>query len=292
MDIEKIMEFFYTRASDRVRTKVEISNKTHSEIYKTDPKLISRIINNRRTRVNPFLIPYAVISSEIKQEHSSENLNIGLLNQLDFNTIKEILWGTDEEIKNYLPDLFKLLWDELPDKDSKYQIDKDFILCDYVPYAENSVYYRILSNFEYNDSFFALYGKPDVDVLHNQEIFKQEAFNYLYLKCAKKFEKIFNNFCSATDSFHKIDIVLKTEFIDTVFVNLIKKNIPDESSLGLRIKTIIENDLAQSADLIIKHRMTGIIDELRKKLINAASTYALILKEIQEDMIENLKSEQ
>lgn len=278
MNIEKILDFFYEKGARRIKLRIKELKITYEDICETDPKQISWIVNNKRTKNNRFLICDTVL--------------YGIKTKLRFANEQEVLWGSKKEIENYLPDFFKLLWDELPDKNSEYQIDKDFILYDYVPYAENSVYYGILSNFEYNDSFFALYGKPDVDILRNQEIFKQEAFNYLYLKCAKEFKKIFDEFCSATNSFHKIDKVFKKEFIDTVFINLIKKNIPDESSLGLRVKNIIENDLSQSADLIIKHRKTGQFDEMKKRLLNAASTYALRLEEIQNAMIENLKSEQ
>jgi len=291
--MEIIMEFFYEKASRRIRKQIEKSGKKHSEIYKNDSKIISKIINNHRMRINRFLITDAAISSSYFDTDKKALISTGLLHNLNFASKKEILWGTDEEINNYLPELFKLLWDELPDKDSKYQIEKDLILLDYVPYAENCVYYNILSNFEYNYSFFGLYGKSDVAVLVNHEKFKQEAFNFLYLKCARKFEKIFNDFCSTTHSFHKIDTVFKNKFIEAMFIDLIKHNIPEEkTSLGLRIKTIIETDLIQSADLIINHRETGQIDEKKKKLLNAASTYALRLEEIQKDMIESLKSEQ
>lgn len=292
MNMETIMEFFYKRASKRVRIKVESSGKTHSKIYKNDPKIISKIINNHRMRINRFLITDAAISSSYFDTDENALISTGLLHNLDFTNKKEILWGTGEEIKNYLPDLFKMLWDELPDKDSEYQIDKDFILLDYVPYAENSAYFDLILSFNYDRPFMVLYGRSEDVVLHNQEKYKQKAFEFLYLKCAKEFEKIFDDFCSATDSFHKIDKVFKKEFIDTVFINLIKENIPDESSLGLRVKNIIKNDLSQSADLIIKHRKTGQFDEMKKRLLNAASTYALRLEEIQNAMIENLKSEE
>lgn len=293
MNMEMIMEFFYERASRRIREQVEKSGKKHSEIYINDSKIISKIINNRRMRTNRFLITDATISSSYYDNNKNALVSTGLLHNLDFTNKKEILWGTDEEIENYLPELFKLLWEELPEKDGNYGIDKELILDDYVPYAENSAYYDLIISYKYDLPFMALYGKTEDYVLVNQKKYKQEAFEFLYLKCKKEFEKIFNDFVSAVDSFHKIDKVFKNEFIDTIFIDLIKHNIPDEkTSLGLRIKTIIETDLVQSADLIIKYNETGQIDEKKKKLINAASTYAIRLEEIQKDMIKKLKSEQ
>lgn len=290
MNIETIMEFFYERASKRIKESVEKSGKKHSEIHNRDSKQISRIINNQRTRRNSFLITDAIISSYETTDDGKDSEKIGLLHKLDFKTIKEILWGTDEEIKDYLPDLFKLLWNELPNIDSEYHIDKKLILCDYVPYAENSVYFDLCFSSEHDLPYMTLYGRSAAVVLHNQEKFRQEAIDYLYLKCEKQFEKMFNDFCAKTDSFHKINKTIKDKFIDTVFINLLKKNIPNEHSLGLRIKTIIECDLTQSAKLISEYTKTGHINEQKKKLLNAASTYALRLKEIQEDEIKNLKS--
>lgn len=292
MNTEKIMEFFYERISKRVKEKVEKSGKTHAEIYRTDSKLISRIINNKRTRVNPFLISDAILDSSAQQDESDKYVKIGLLHGIGFNTKKEILWGTEEEIKEYLPNFFKLLWEELPDKDDNYGIDKDLILNDYIPYAENSAYYDLIVSYKYDWPFMALYGRSEDYVLFNQKKYKQEALEFLYLKCKKEFEKIFNDFSSEVESFHKIDKVVKNEFIDTTFISLLKKNIPNEYSLGLRVKTIIKSDLSQSTDLIVTYMEKGQINEMKKKLLNAASNYAISLKEIQSDMIKELKSEQ
>jgi len=293
MNVETIMKFFYKKASDRIKEKVKSSNKTYAQIYKTDTKLISRIVNNKITRVNPFFIPDAVISSSVKEETSNNYIEIGLLHTLKFNSIKEILWGSDEEVKSYLPELFKLLWDELTEDDLKIQCSKDFILCDYIPYAENRAYFNLLVTLknifsaEYTGSFLELYGRSEDVIINDFDSVEKDAVAYLYFKCKDDFEKLFEEFCSKTDSFHKIDKVIKNEFLDTVFIDLIKQNIPNEHSLGIRVKTIIESDLSQSAELIIKYKETQQIDEIKKKLINASSTYAVMLKEIQIDMIKN-----
>ncbi len=287
MNVETIMDFFYKKASYRIKERVENSDLTHAKIYITDPKLISRIVNNKRTRVNPFLIPDAVILSSAKEESSDNYVDIGLKPKLKFESKKEILWGSDDEIKSYLPELFELLWDELTEDDLKNQCNKDFILCDYIPYAENRAYYNLLFSSGYPGSFLALYGRSEDVIISEFDSVEKEAVAYLYFKCKDDFEKMFKDFCSKTDSFHKIDKVIKSEFLDTVFIDLIKQNIPNEHSLGIRVKTIIESDLSQSAELIIKYNETQEIDEIKKKLINASSTYAVMLKEIQIDMIKN-----
>lgn len=285
MNMEIIMEFFYKRASKRIKEKVEKSGKKHAEIYKNDSKQISRIINNRRTRVNRFLITDAIISSSTPKKDEIGFEPIGLLHKLDFKSEKEILWGTDEEIKGYLRELFELLWNELPDNDSEYQLDKNFVLCDYVPYAENRTYWNLL--FSSGNKHPALsYGVREDDIVKNYEKVEQEAFDYLYSKCAKCFEEAFDNFSSKTDTFHKINKKFKENFIDAVFIDLIRQNAPNEHSLGVRVKRLIENDLSQTANLIYAYKENGNVDEIKKQLINASSEYVVKLGEIQKNMLE------
>lgn len=284
MNMEAIMQFFYKRASERIRRKVESSGKTHAEIYAKDPKQISRIINNRRTRINPFLITDAIIDNYAKNDEESDYVKIGLLHNLGFDTVKQILWGSDDEIDEYLPHLFELLWNELPDNDSFYQVDKRWILCDYVPYAEYVTYWELL--FAPSNRFTALeFGKKEDDIVNNIDLAEQEAFSYFYSKCEKGFKEAFHKFSSDTTSFHKIDKVFKEGFIDKIFVEMIKKNAPDEYSLGLRVRNLIINDLSLVPHLVYDFQRAGNIDEITKLLLNASSSYICRIKDIQKAMI-------
>ena len=79
MDVIKIEEFFYTRASSRIKETIKASGLKHSEIYKPDHKQISRIINNERNKNNRFLICDAVISNSYMNEETGEYVKCGLL---------------------------------------------------------------------------------------------------------------------------------------------------------------------------------------------------------------------
>lgn len=57
---------------------------------------------------------------------------------------KEVLWGTDEEINNYMFDLFEHLILEVFSDQNEYNLDIEKYLCDYIPYAKNSTYWEVI----------------------------------------------------------------------------------------------------------------------------------------------------
>lgn len=273
MNIEIIMDFFYERASKRIKGKINSSNLNHSKIYSRDYKQISWIINNKRTKNNRFLITNAVLYNTDESGKA-----IGLLPMLEFKSKQEILWGTKEEISEYLPDLFELLWNEITKENNDYQIDKNLFLCDYVPYAKYNTYWDIL--FSKNNIYPAIaYGIREDDIIENYDNAEREAFKFLYNKCKDDFSKIFNAFIDKTTSFNKIDKVFQKSFIEKLFIPMLNKFKPDGNSLGLRVKNLIECDLSHCASLIYENSSTR--NEYFFKLNRASSTYILALEDIQ-----------
>ena len=67
MNIDIILEFFYEKASMRIANKIKDKEILHSHIYKDDPKQISWIINNNRTKNNRFLICDAILGNSEDQ---------------------------------------------------------------------------------------------------------------------------------------------------------------------------------------------------------------------------------
>ena len=279
MKIEKITEFFYAKASQRIADKVNDSKLTHTEIYRNDPKQISWIINNKKTKNNRFLICDAIFEVFDKDENNS----FGLIPKLKFTNRQEILWGNENEIHSYLPELFKILWEVVTENVSEYSIDKELYLCDYIPYAKYSTYWNIL--FDRNNHYPALfYGMYEDDVVNNLDSAQDEAFRYLYKKCAVPFANIFHQFTANNDSFHKLDKILKEKFIDSLFVPMLNDLKPNEFSLGLRVKNLIYADLSKCAELIANH---GSPNNINSQLINASSTYIIALEKIQNEIIEH-----
>lgn len=272
MDIEIILEFFYKKASERIRKKVKESGLTHREIYMRDSKQISWIINNNRTKNNRFLISDAVI--ENCDDFGNPN---GLLPKLSFKNKKEILWGTHNEIANYLPELFKLLWNEITSKDSPYKIDRELFLCDYIPYAKYSTYWNIL--YSSPNKYPAItYGILEDDVVNNIENAESCALTYLYNKCKNDFMNIFSEFTDKTTSFSRINRIFQQNFVENLFIPMLENYKPNESSLGLRVKSLILSDLLYCAPIVCRDICpnTKLV-----KLINASSKYIVALENIQ-----------
>ena len=285
MNIDNILEFFYEKASKRVNDKIKGKDEKilHSQIYKDDPKQISWIINNNRTKNNRFLICDAVLGNSIDDKLVFE---YGLIPKLGFANRKEVLWGSDREINLYLPELFRLLWDEVTTDPYEYEIDKELFLCDYIPYAKNSVYWNIL--FSQKNIFPAmLYGIREDDVINNIDSSREEAFRYLYHRCENSFKEIFKQFASSTRSFHRINKIFKDEFIDILFIDMLTRYKPAESSLGLRVRSLITADLSNVAMLIHEYNVNETINDISRQLNNASSTYIILLEKIQKEMVNN-----
>lgn len=267
-----ILEFFYIMVSNRVKTRIKETtpHKSYFEIYSNDPKQISWIVNNKRGKNNRFLITDAVLFNEKNEE--------GIVPSLNFENRQEVLWGTKEERISYLYKLFLLVIDEIFDENNNYDIDKELLLCDYVPYAKNRTYWNIL--FLSDNKFPAIYYSVFEDeIIGNYDNLELEAINWLYNKCKKEFEKIFIDFTNTTDSFSKIDKIFKLNFIESMFIPMLIKHYPDDSSLGLRVKNLIVNDLSKCASMIFEQEKY--YNEYSKRLIRASSEYILELEKIQ-----------
>lgn len=291
---DTIAKFFYKKASARVKTKVEESQLTHKEILYPDPKQISRIINNKPQRNNPFLINNSALETFYINENY-EFVPFGLIRTLDFNSPKEVLWGTNEEISDYIHELFILLWNKVCVQDKL--IDSDFYLCDYVPYAKYSTYWKILfesdtindprfSFAKYNNrvlNFPALFfGIKEDTIIENIESTREEALEFFYNRCKEDFLSDFIKFTEENSSFHMLNNTIANDLIEKRFLPLIKKYKPDASSLGLRVKNLIYEDLSYCATLVYKRNINN--PDYRKQLTNASSDYIISLEKIQKDL--------
>lgn len=280
MNTNKIEEFFYKKASFRIAEKVRNSGLKHADIYKPDHKQISRIINNERNKNNRFLICDAVIHNYYEDEETGKNIECGLLatKELGFNTIKEILWGTDEEISTYISKLFFLLWAEVTTPTTSCMIDTELYLCDYVPYAKNSTYWNIL--FSPNNKYPAiLYGIREDTIIEEIDESRDKALLFLYSNCKSDFLNFFQLFTEEQVSFHKLDRTIK-EILIPGFINVLKSHRPNSSSLGLRVRDLINADLSHCASMIANNNYQSYY----AKLNTASSNYIIELEKIQESL--------
>ena len=282
MNIDNVMQFFYKRIAIRVKHAVDKSGLIQKDIH-NNQKLISKIMNNKRDRHNRFLIIDSVFECDIINDETGERQPGGLLGikELGFKDEKEVLWGTDEEINNYMFDLFEHLISEVFSDPNEYNLDIEKYLCDYVPYAKNSTYWNVINKNIYPALF---YGVLEDKILCDLFPARKEAIRLIYNRCSTSFKDDFLSFIEDKKSFRGIPKIFKTSFIDKKFVPLIRDNPPNSTSLGLRIQKLILEDLLHTAPLVAGETIDNL--EYKKALIHASSEYILALEEIHETFLQ------
>lgn len=276
MELRNSMDYFYTKCAERVKDRIEQSGLSLRKIYSDDPKILSAIQNNRRTKKNPYLMCDRVFYGDTTTKG---------LQGLGFGIIQDVLWGTAAEINKYAKELFTIIFDDLLDNQSELDFSLEDILCDYVPYSKDLTYWNLL--FSNRNSFPALFfGIREDTVLKNIDGDREKSLLYLYSKCKYKYIAALNSFTSETDTFTKIDKVFLNDFVYKRFIPILKKHILNETSLGLRVKNLIIADLSHVPELITKSKN---INEQKyyRQLINASSEYILKLENIQADIMQN-----
>lgn len=238
-DINEVTNFFYTKIAQRISNRINASNLTHEQIYPPDHKIISRIVNNIRTKKNPYLIYDGVIDSNYLGE-SGEYEVCGLLNKLNFNSRQEIFFGTSDEIEQYLQELFICIWFYIVGNKCDYKMEPDDYLIDYAPYSLDISLLKNRINYGFSSSLF---GYDDNTVDKTIQINRTRAIMKLYEPLEVDFKNSFNAFIKNIDSLKKFDKKLKESFIDKFVSEILLKYEPCIHSRGKRVYDIIETDL-------------------------------------------------
>lgn len=273
---ENTIELFFEACALRIREKIKETNKSLNKIYSNDQKLISHIQNNKRYQnKNRYLLTDTVIGL---------NQTEGLAPVLFNNDIHTLLWGTDEEIIQNLPTIFHCIIKDLLERHPKNNIDIHFILSDYAPYSFNLTYYNIFKKNNVAVSDYS-YGVIPSKIYSELPISRREAIGFLYKKCEEAFKDIFFEFTKRTESYLKIDKIFEKNFIDSDFIPLLKKYIPQEDSIGLRIQHLILADISKSSKLITQCSNQNPFSELDRKLVGLSSKYAYDLMNLQKEYL-------
>lgn len=313
MIIHETLDLIYRKCATRVKNAITNSGLPLDKIYSADPKILSAIQNNRITKRNPYLIPDRVFRDATQNDGLLKKL------KLEFRTEQDVLWGKKEEIDSFAVDLFfsiisDLQWaqlkksglgvillrkefpkgiplgkeslkrmqlerDELNKELQSFDLSIHDILIDYVPYAKYSTYGKLL--FNGNNPFPALfYGVSEDSIIKNIEPSWNDAVHLLYKKCETDYLSELISFTQQTTSFHGINKVLYNNFICAKLVPILKKHIPGETSLGVRVKDLITADLSHTPKLITHMEQDG-LKAYYKALNRASSEYILALEKIQ-----------
>jgi len=152
----------------------------------------------------------------------------------------------------------------------------------FIRYKQTLNYPRF-SDEEYNNRMLnfpaQFFGTREDTVIENIDSARDDALEYFYNRCKNDFFKSFIEFTEENDSFHMLNNRIKSDLIEKRFLPLMDKYKPDASSLGLRVKDLILEDLSYCAALVCNRKIAN--PDYRKQLINASSDYILRLEKIQ-----------
>lgn len=266
MDFENTIDFIYKNCSDRISLRIKEKNLSHRSIYKYEPKMIGRIC---RCVVVPKRNPY-LIQDSVRDE---------LKEKLEFKSYQEMLWGSEEEIKEQLPALFLMIMCDLSNG-NKYKEIINRILCSHIPYARYYGYYRVFFEYEpllpdFDNSYY--YGINGSELLSSIDNYFSEAVNHLYEKCKYQFLDAYMDFVTNHDSFKRWTYRFE-EWIEASLLPLIKQYMPEDSSFSARILNMIESDFSKIPLL----KITNDPDELEviRSLLASTDKYIDSLEEI------------
>ena len=266
MNLQSTTDFIYKNCSDRISQRIKKKKLSHRSIYKYEPKMIGRIC---RCIVVPKRNPY-LIQDSVRDE---------LKEKLEFKSYQDMLWGTEKEIREYLPVLFLMIMSDLAN-DKQYREITNRILCAYIPYARYYGYYRIVFEYDpllpdFDNSYF--YELDSSELLSSIDNSFSEAVNHLYEKCKYQFLDAYMDFITNHDSFKRWTYRFE-EWIEASLLPLIKQYMPEDSSFSTRILNMIESDFSKIPLL----KITNDPDELEviRSLLASTDKYIDSLEEI------------
>lgn len=282
MEFKNTTTLLYKKCIERVKKELAVQNRHQYEIFPDDKSLVSTFFNyfnyESTPKNNPYLLPPALVHRKPPKIESGIHVTLGM-------EIFEILWGNkNTEFKENLPYIFEALLYDIYAEDST--IDRaiiDLVLCDYVPYAK----YLTLSQIKKKENIslfltFAVYDF-EVEAQYMIEHF-HNALRFLYKKelFRADFEDTFTKFCQKLNSYSKLPNKLE-KFAKNELIKLFEIHKPSSTSLGFRVKELIEKDLSNSKELLTHSS----IREFNAKncyafeLNHASSLYITKLEEIQ-----------
>ena len=154
---EQTCTLFYKRASARVEKQKKEKKLTIETIYENDPKMISRIVNTRRGKNNPYLI--------------TPKVGLAIVEALDFDSEYALYWGTEEEIEKLATKIFECIIRDMLAESGELFNKIHAVLIDYVPYAKWSVFFNIYGDDTDMFEFFHGTGKLDSSVSLFEKLF-------------------------------------------------------------------------------------------------------------------------
>ncbi len=196
-----------------------------------------------------------------------------------YNEEKCILWKNFKDNSNLIDEItlmqiFQSLIIDLYTSKKYTDIIND-VLCRYVPFARYTAYYNIFftNKFEaYQLEKHNYFHFNKASLWECIDTYINDATIYIYNLCKDEFRLLFIEFASSILMYKKIDSKLQL-WVNKEFIKMLKKYLPNEYDLGLRIRNIIEDDY-------VNIQLREINNESKEKLDEVTENYISMLENI------------
>lgn len=281
--MSEALEYIYELTANRIKQKIQEGGISYGNIYLSDPKILSCIVNNKRKKKNIFLVPDRVFfdykngDGLIPRLFHPEECGKSLVSDSKLRAYKcEILWGKKDERLEYSKELFiKIMRDLYGSKENREGKKYENIFCAYVPFAKDYTYQQITASNP---------GVPLINygilVIRPPKQHLRGAAEFLYREVKTQYESALLDFTNGVDTFKNIERDFRDAFVQGRLVPILKEYIEQEHPLGLRVRELIQGELS-----LVPTILDGTMDERHKRyyraLNRATSSYFVELEKIQ-----------
>ena len=262
------------------RVSQKLGNKSQITVCEEDPSLVSFFFNGKITPNNRYLI-----TKKLLDFHSNElGAKIGIVPTLKFQDNFEVLWGSKDEFDQNLFLIFYCIIKDIlesnyehPHIENRLLIQN--VLFDNVTFAKYYSLYQIkrayklssiLPYFGVNDNLISPSSMGTYLLIALDHLFQKENFK-------ESFSSIFYTFAKERNDYMHLDRRLEQNFLPNLF-KLIEHYKPTSDSLGLLVKSHIDNDLTRSIYLLNNTVSSNAQQIAYKELIKQSSQYLAVLE--------------
>lgn len=280
MYYSKTLDFIFTRIGARTKTKKEKLHLTYYQLagYENKSNFRQQIAINDFEKYDVSVIKSIASGKPYKKKNPNlipDRYINRLTKKLEFKDEIELLWG-DYKNDNFKKELFqKIIFDILAGNNGKQINFINNLLFDYVPYSKQHSLWQMFviseidmpkfpnnSKYSFSASF---YGESEDEIINSYKKTQKDAINFLYYKCATNFNSILNDFIiNEGKSFVGINKKMNN-FIIALFEKL-KKFLPNDDSLGMRVRNIMISDYQKFGELISR-KIKGIPEDIESTII-------------------------
>lgn len=285
MKYGRTTEYIFMKAAERLKARkcsLQITNTEIAKLGKYDPKIIGRIMNNRRMRNNKYLIPPAYVEPLVKK--------------LEFNSDTELFWGDIQSDDTYMKPMFVNLLQDLLDQGGDYANLIESVLIDDVSYAKISASIKYIGIEEDKAYFSPVSFVENEERTAFQQLKESQSFAILRLYEQKFPREIFLQFFTERDNtginkgFRRLEKRLD-EFVNKNLRLFLQANKANENSLGFRAYSIIKMDMVNKSELEVSksymspeamyYHTDDEYDEILTSLVLAGEKYIKQVEKIQ-----------